>query len=962
MDLEPKWLWNSIRNLIDENQNQIISKSEFKNQPKKKKPKIVDDKTVPRDLTPQRKPQKASRDQLGVKLEGSSNSNTQIQKASRQQLRVHLGGSSDHNTQIQKTSRQQLQVKLEGSSDRSSPLWEISDHIPLWMKNYFAWHHEKRYKLTHEIWQHWKANKNKNIMEASGSKFLVVQCLQKQPPQQQINNSSVVVDETASCGTLLERLGLLPYWLKMAHETNRVLLIHWTVPTELTDFLVPPVGGFDWRAPTWIQQMLLDDKQGVLLKNETQLLEDSSFLHNFDSEFLLRVQVKHSFDFEKNYDNLRNATVQEEEASFRQVFHDVWAILFRPTATIRKMVVNAIGGNHGMEVGRYTSVEFTEIVTPEKEGGESGSIIIAKRAIRYIWKLLQKEPLMVITNATTITKGAIGINEKIPPIYARYKKPSKWAQKNGVENKREILHQPHIDFGAADFPTHEPHIYREIFVNLYVMALGRCVISYKEEGNNFARLASLIGYDSKCYFQLFRTESDTIFMLEDNSFLDYMFQPEKKYKGDAPSLKNYFREPMISDGADEMNTVFHQMELANGSGRGKDKLPEWMETYFAWHQKTRRQLDQSSVDDCKYLIVTCFESDDSCGGVSDRLKPLPMYVWEAYRSERLLLIWWERPKPLEEWLVPPSPAEGGVDWTVPSFLKEQINTTQKKKRLPRLTNWNQREAFRKEQTDRVVLYRVQSPSAGEVHYVEDQISYAKNASNSSLPLSPSLSTVTSYQDVFHLLFRRLFQPSQRLQKKIQDEMTQHSLIPGEYTAVHFRALYGNRTQRDDRQAVDVSTLGVNCASNLFPGVPVYFASDMAFAVDAAHAYGKIHNLPIVSLDIDQESTKGETESQDATSNDPIHFDKDPDWKSRTASAYDPTFMDLYLLAESRCVAYSNGGYGLFGSLLSHDPQCKMRFFQGRKKIKNCLWMNDNFERQVLKLPSTKRIVAGQRVQ
>merc|ERR1712238_338999 len=91
-------------------------------------------------------------------------------------------------------------------------------------------------------------------------------------------------------------------------------------------------------------------------------------------------------------------------------------------------------------------------------------------------------------------------------------------------------------------------------------------------------------------------------------------------------------------------------------------------------------------------------------------------------------------------------------------------------------------------------------------------------------------------------------------------------------------------------------------------------------------------------------------------NNPIHLDKDINWRNRTASEYDSTFIDLYMLAQSRCVTFSNGGYGTFGSLLSYQSECKMRFFKGRHKTKKCVWINEKGERQTLELPNVTNLV------
>lgn len=200
-------------------------------------------------------------------------------------------------------------------------------------------------------------------------------------------------------------------------------------------------------------------------------------------------------------------------------------------------------------------------------------------------------------------------------------------------------------------------------------------------------------------------------------------------------------------------------------------------------------------------------------------------------------------------------------------------------------------------------------------------------------------------------------------------MKQHGLIPGEYAAVHLRALYGDRKYRDPQDTLELAVLGVNCASNLFPGAPIFFASDSSFAMDSALAYGKLHGLPVVAFG-DEHNT--ETNNNNSTTavqaaeakaatniSNPIHLDKDPQWRFRTASAYDSTFVDLYMLALSRCVAFSNGGYGAFGSVLSYDSECRMRFFKGSRRLKKCVWMDRNMKPHKLELPNVIELVGGE---
>ena len=695
----------------------------------------------------------------------------------------------------------------------------------------------------------------------------------------------------------------------------------------------------------------------MLINDAADILSNSSYFQGFDSDPLLRVQVKHSSDFEDRYNDKSKIA---KEPSFQQIFHDLWATFFVPSEIIRKGIGNALTANQGMKLGRYTSIDLS----PINDEREAEAISNAKRVVHVVSELLPGDSYLVVTDQTNVTRALTEDNDNVS-IFARYKTQSNWAKKQGFEDPHELLPQKLIDFDTADFPIHTPEIFHDLFTNFYIMAMGRCVVSYSPTSTlghaTLGRLASLIGYDSNCYCRMSMKQDKTLDISSEDSFLNYK-NKEANYNGmDAPGIRNYFRDSITKDGADAMSHMSLQIKQYHRKGLNSTMLPPWLEEYLDWHRVTKNQLTRLNWNANKYLIVGCFETYDNCGGISDRLKPLPMLLWEAYQSQRILLIWWEKPKSLEEWFVPPKYDDGGVDWTVPLFLKEEILKAQPKIRNSKgvhfLDNWKKRDKFRMGTSQqRAVVYKIQSPDAGEEHYVEGQILQAKkssgsNFSNDTSVLSPGSIIGSTYQDVFHQLFRRFFTPSPRLTEVLNSKIEQHELVPGEYTAVHLRALYGNRGHRDFKEAIELAVLGANCASNLYPGTPIYFASDMSFALDAAHAYGKLHGLPIVSLDSDP----------DLGSANPIHLDKDPDWKNRSASAYDSTFVDLYLLAESRCVAYSNGGYGLFGSLLSHESECRMRFFKGRKKIKRCTWMNDRFERQGLSLPKVEDVVAGARV-
>jgi hypothetical protein len=152
--------------------------------------------------------------------------------------------------------KEKLQIKLDriyqqtGRPYEGGTLWELSDYVPVWMKEYFDWHRIERQKLTADNWKayyHYKPMRNKNHRGGRGSssgstvKLMVMQC---------------IMDQDAKCGGTADRLKSFVYLIREAYEMKRLLLIHWTMPARIEEFLVPPVGGIDWTAPEWLHPMV----------------------------------------------------------------------------------------------------------------------------------------------------------------------------------------------------------------------------------------------------------------------------------------------------------------------------------------------------------------------------------------------------------------------------------------------------------------------------------------------------------------------------------------------------------------------------------------------------------------------------------------------------------------------------------------------------------------------------------
>lgn len=93
-------------------------------------------------------------------------------------------------------------------------------NLPQWLQQYFHWH----------------AEQSRNPQP--DTKYIVVACF-----------------NGTKCGGTSDRLRALPYYLLVANQTQRVLLIKWTKPHDLSEFLVPP-GDVDWRSRVELDQMI----------------------------------------------------------------------------------------------------------------------------------------------------------------------------------------------------------------------------------------------------------------------------------------------------------------------------------------------------------------------------------------------------------------------------------------------------------------------------------------------------------------------------------------------------------------------------------------------------------------------------------------------------------------------------------------------------------------------------------
>jgi hypothetical protein len=349
--------------------------------------------------------------------------------------------------------------------------------------------------------------------------------------------------------------------------------------------------------------------------------------------------------------------------------------------------------------------------------------------------------------------------------------------------------------------------------------------------------------------------------------------------------------------------------------RHSKKLPLWMKDYFDWHVQQKQRLTPTNWNDTKqfrYLILRCYRIDERCGGVSDRLKPVPLMVLAAARAQRLLLIHWDRPSPLQEFLTVP---KGGFSWTVPDWMSPQLLRLGQARQVLLLTRAQNLVNRTKDSSNWMVHAHIHDTRGGATQYDEN--------------FGPD-----AFAQVFHDLFRVFFEPAPALQGLIQQALhattptptststsinTSTILIPGDYSVAHYRAEYGREVARHPKLTEPsflkrVALNALRCASELqatgtgTTRKPIYFASDNPIALETVRQLAIKLNYPILTFD--------RTEQVPLKLDDCTNITQPSDYYS--------TFVDLYLAGNGKCVTYGRGGFGRFASLLSFNVSCSKK--------------------------------------
>jgi hypothetical protein len=342
-------------------------------------------------------------------------------------------------------------------------------------------------------------------------------------------------------------------------------------------------------------------------------------------------------------------------------------------------------------------------------------------------------------------------------------------------------------------------------------------------------------------------------------------------------------------------------------------LPRWATDYFEYHRKQVLLLSETNWQKQRFFILRCLKTD-FCGGASDRLQVVPAILRVASESNRLFFIKWDRPGPLESFLLPTTHVSGKatLNWTIPIWLDMKLNYNTVEHFWGN-NGFNKLDGVRRAKlsTATVITMLDNSGDHGAAYY---------NAARDSRIPEPT------FQDVYRTLWDALFSPAPAVAHLIEHS-SRHllSLSPSQhYVGLHIRTLFES-DESNNRAVIENS---VHCAgqlvrqlttSNAILNMPIYLTTDSVNATQLALAYGRSLALDMRIVPI-------------ATS--PMHLDRGSEylvmsntWAVQDMEVFYPTFVDLYLLGNAAAVSYGIGGFGRWGSLLSKNSS---RFIQHDK--------------------------------
>ena len=683
----------------------------------------------------------------------------------------------------------------------------------------------------------------------------------------------------------------VPFFLKIAASTQRVLVLKWTKPAALEEFLVPPMGGIDWRVYTGMDGML--EKSAVKVGTQDTILQYAVQ----PNARVLQVKFQSHDHGAIYYDSHRESM---NEKDFNTVFHAVWNILFTPSIALASSIDDAMR-TANIRPGQYTAAHLRALylddprTIPMVQGWTQNAINCAFE----LQHSMNNNTVYFAADSDKALQYAISYGKIFMVDVITRKK---------MDRKDPL----HLD-KTPDWQFRRPSDFFDVFIDLYIMSLSNGV-TYGMGG--YGRFAALISnhfnrsmlhmsatYNAHCPVpprRRRRTGLHDYFRKKNlESMVDVFVKPmpptKVKYQKQVTVIQYLQGKGNKMGNKNDTEILFPDMTRTTRSMKLWDessKLPQWMKDYFAWHRGQKEQMTEHNWRNFKYIVMICLQGDTKCGGTSDRLRPLPFIVRVAAETKRVLLIKWETPASLESFLLPPF---GGVDWRTPNFMDPFLRSDGvKASSIARLVNVAAG-------MEKIVKSTIQSQDYGSEYY---------DKRGEITGDGPS-----SYQRHYRDCWYSFFTPVPEIANTIEKELARMKLVPGEFAVAYLRWDYDLLSSRRDSLVMKNWTINaLNCVSGLRPEGPFFFSSDSLEARKIAIDYGTSRSRTVV--------TSGNT-----TRSTPVYLDMAQIAKVQDPALFFATFIDLYLMSMGRCYAYNDGVYGKWANLISgRDFTCTRQYW------------------------------------
>lgn len=336
----------------------------------------------------------------------------------------------------------------------------LTENLPLWLQEYAQWHKAARAQLNETNWR-----------VGPNSRFLIMSA--KRSP--------------VHAGGVTDRLRPLPYYLKVAASTRRILLIYWSRPFACEHYLLPPEGGLDWRLPHYMADEV--EKNRIVRSRDVVANKANS------EDTLVLGQIQDYRYGEDYYDNHPlegdldetkhpNATVAERRIA---ITRDIWNLVFTPSPPIAERITQEYD-RMGIAPAGYASAHIRSVHAVDSRSDEETQSF-AQRAMDCASMMRPGGPFFVAADTALAVDAALdyGRTHNVTVVAATI-----YAQDGGSVYQKGPFHLDLYNWTDASVVPEDLY---DTFVDLYLLGNTNCV-SFGP--GSFGRWGYLIGYNSTC--------------------------------------------------------------------------------------------------------------------------------------------------------------------------------------------------------------------------------------------------------------------------------------------------------------------------------------------------------------------------------------------------------------------------------------------------------------------------------